>query len=274
MTSSPTSDLEVHQFTDSMSICTLLVLPGSEVATTILIDCGSALGVDSVKSRARAFIHDVLRRVRPDGAALNHVVLTQPDRSHYNLLLPALRGIPVGNVWYGGHLDQYAPDIRDWIKGHGIAARGFPAAHSDIANPLIRHGLGKVFVLAANATGNVRSPDTGTNSLVLLTTYGSLHVIHWGDATAATGRFIRANHPTLCETTGPADLTLLTGHPGDARHAWPWQSAQAATDTVLLGLDENLPDPGEPPMRQRHAGASALLEHPTHSVNWRLTPAP
>ncbi|AZQ69839.1 MULTISPECIES: hypothetical protein [Streptomyces] len=274
MTSPPTSDLEVHQFTDSMSTCTLLVLPDSKVATTILIDCGSALGVNSVRSRARAFVHDALRRVRPDGAALNYVVLTQPDPAHHNLLLPSLQGIPVGNVVYGGHLDQYAPDIRDWIKGHGIAARGFPAAHSDIANPLIRHGLGKVFVLAANATGNVRSPDTATNSLVLLTTYGSLHVIHWGDATAATGRFIRANHPTLCEKTGPADLTLLTGHPGDARQAWPWQLTQASTDTVLLDLDENVPDSGEPPRRRRHACASTLLEHPTHAVDWRLATTP
>ncbi|RLU81817.1 hypothetical protein CTZ27_31955 [Streptomyces griseocarneus] len=274
MTGSPTSDLEVHQFTDAMSTCTLLVLPGSEVATTILIDCGSAQGPDSVRRQARAFVHEVLRRVRPDGAALNHVVLTQPDRSHGNLLLPTLQGIQVGNVWYGGHLDQYAPDIRDWIKGHGIAARGFPAAHSDIANPLIRHGLGKVFVLAANATGNVRSPDTATNSLVLLTTYGSLHVIHWGDATAATGRFIRANHPTLGEKTGPADLTLLIGHPGDARQSWPWQPDQASTDTVFLGLDENVPDSAEPPARRRHASASALLEHPTNAVDWRLTTTP
>ncbi|MCZ1021248.1 hypothetical protein [Streptomyces noursei] len=275
MISPPTSDLEVHQFTDSMSTCTLLVLPDSEVAATILIDCGSALGVDSIKSQTREFINNTLSSVRPDGAALNYVVLTHPDQSHYNLLLPSLQGIPVGYVFYGGHLDQYAPNIRNWIESYGITARGFPAAHSDISNPLIRHGLAKVFVLAANATGNVSSSDTSTNSLVLLTTYGSLHVIHWGDATAATGKFIRANHPTLCETTGPADLTLLTGHPGDARQFWPWQPTQQGKDTTeLLGLEENFPDPSEPLMRQRHAYASALFEYPEHPVNWEITPNP
>lgn len=169
----------------------------------LLYDAGSN---DDLAAGARNRVLAYLRRVAPDLARIDHVVVSHPHRDHVGLLPDLLAAYDVGDLWSSGATnatcivrDLYRatsgePALRyhDGLRNHGASALEYAAGCSHDAESLaLRHGR-RIDVdpiqLGAGASmqflyvdGKTRS-DLNDNSLVLRLDLDRHRILLMGDA--------------------------------------------------------------------------------------------
>jgi beta-lactamase superfamily II metal-dependent hydrolase len=224
----PPNALTVAFLDSGQGDCTLIVSPKGQL---ILVDCGSIKNSSVVLPG----VVEVLKRYLPAAKNTIHtLVLTHPDQDHYNMLADAMNatGANVTNVWFGGDREQYQNKldknrVYNWLVQRNAQPFG-NSVYGGNSTPLDFDGV-KVFVLAANASGN-RSADDGwrvnTNSIVLMLYYANYKVFLMGDATSDTEAFIlqsvKASGPAAILTNEYAS-SLKMGHHGSttsSSEAW------------------------------------------------------
>ena len=174
---------------------TLVVFPDD---TLLLVDCGSRKSGAVVRPQ----IGQVLARyLAPTRGRIERLIITHADEDHYNQLLPVLNAFPsrptVGASWFGGALAQYQNArernlTHDWLRDNSTPLGA--SVHQPTA-PWFSVAGAHVYLLAANATGRVDSPDTNANSVVLLVVYAGVKIFLMGDATELTERAILLSNP-------------------------------------------------------------------------------
>jgi competence protein ComEC len=187
----PTADsLELHFIDVGQGDSTLVKCPGG---FTILVDCGSTGGGDP--DVIRAYLLDQLDPVLP---RIDALVITHPDRDHYNLLPEVLAGVQVDHIYkVGPPVEHDANDTDVWLLDFPVASRtiwddtAFDAPGSP--NAAFNCGAANVYLLAANIDAT-RSPSNA-RSIVLLIDYLDFEAVLTGDATFDTEAAILDRYP-------------------------------------------------------------------------------
>jgi competence protein ComEC len=155
--------------------------------TRILIDGGSGIAASSRPEGVRAYLQEVLG----ENGQLDTVVVTHPDRDHYNALPYLLEGVTFGRMWLvgdvGGYnsaaftqwLDAVPASKKAWVRAEHHDPQGSPSTE-------ITCGRAEVYRLAAAATGSDPAWASNTASMVLMFSYGDFDAMLTGDATFET----------------------------------------------------------------------------------------
>ena len=176
--------LEIHFLDVGQGDCTFVSCPDGE---TVLIDCGSTHGGD-----AQAVRTYLLNELGTTDVNLDTLVITHPDKDHYNMLPDVVGNGTIGQIFRIGRKSKYADDVAaDWIWSRSATVvtngksfhnkPGFP-------NSDIECGDAEVYVLAWNvkSTNNASNFKVNTRSIVLLFILDDFDVILTGDATRNT----------------------------------------------------------------------------------------
>ena len=193
-----TRNLEVHFIDVGQGDSTLILCPNGK---TLLIDAGNLGNKEEVGKELRDYIHEQLPHT---GARIDTVVITHPDKDHFNLLSEVLDGLAVGTIF---HVGLYVADYgkrrgNEEIFGDWLAS--FPANKVKVlqesyfdkqerANPSIDCGDASVHVLAANTHGGASQKNA--RSIVLRLSYQGVDFILTGDATFETEEVILERYP-------------------------------------------------------------------------------
>ncbi|MEU1818357.1 hypothetical protein ABZ543_24680 [Streptomyces roseifaciens] len=234
---------------------------------TVMIDCGSSRGAQETTEKMRATV----RRALAGRTRIDHVFLTHPDSAHCNALLPVTKGLEIGQVSCGGDLRQYAglqggADLHRWLVGN--SARTFPPSFRGLDAPVVSYAGMRLYVLAANSTGNTESSDADANGTVLLLVYGSLRVAFLGDVPGSVAAGLQEEAFPADAADGPVGhpLTpqgqmLVLGHPSaDGAYGWPWGPEGNHRYTLVR---EHAPAASEGGPATGHASAAVLLSGPS-----------
>lgn len=190
--------------------CALLQCPNG---ANILIDCGSTAANNSNTSREaiRARLDEL---IGTDGS-IDVLVVTHPDRDHYNWIEAVVGSHPVRRAVHSLSLDRYGVgEFNTWLTEHVPDIRTLPADyHQEGPLDLFDCGAASIRVLAANVapTGS-HAADAGwisnSSSVVLKIDYtangSTFSLLTGGDATTATEESIMAAYD---ETS--LDVTVL-----------------------------------------------------------------
>lgn len=187
-------NLEVHFINVGQGDSTLVKCPDGE---TILVDCGSTGHFD--EGYVRGYLREHLD---PDSPRIDLLVITHPDRDHYNKIVKVTNGnifgpkIEVGRVALVGNTSEYSSErVNDFLdtfpsdRFEDMEATDYnvgpPVRDIDICGDTV------VSVLAAGVSesGSSVSP-TNTRGIVVLVRYGDFDVLLTGDATRVTQRNI------------------------------------------------------------------------------------
>ena len=104
--------LEIHFINVNQGDCTLISCPNGN---KILVDCGSSGCSDQTGARDH-----ILGELDPDDPELQALVITHPDKDHYNLLPTVLNGVSVENVVMAGKTSEYGQCKFDkWLETDG-----------------------------------------------------------------------------------------------------------------------------------------------------------
>lgn len=213
---SDTGVLRITAIDSGQGDCTLIECPGGE---RILVDCGSSRAALSSREHVREVIAGLI-----GDAPVDTLVLTHPDRDHYNWLPAVLEGREVRRVVHGAPLSEYdQSDAASWLAANAEdRVRLGPNHHDPIDQPnqVIACGGLDVHVLAANvppAGSHTSSSSWQSNTGSLVLRFGvpgapRAMAILTGDATWYTERAIitaYADHPEFLR----ADVLRL-GHHG------------------------------------------------------------
>lgn len=170
---------------------TLLVFPDKSL---VLVDCGCLMNRGAVRGEIAAVLDFYLADA--PGMELRALVLTHPDSDHYNLIQQLIidRKVPVGMIFVGGDVDDYA-DIKRWIKTQRWQPFGRFHVTDTVQKELSFHGGAPastvtVRVLAANAGATMSKAHANENSIVLLVTYLDVNIFLMGDSTESTEKLI------------------------------------------------------------------------------------
>ncbi|MEH6374007.1 MBL fold metallo-hydrolase [Streptomyces sp. KLMMK] len=234
---------------------------------TVMIDCGSSRGTQETAEKMRATV----LRALAGRKRIDHVFLTHPDSSHCNALLPVTRGLEIGQVSCGGDLRQYAGlqgggELHRWLVGN--SARTFPPSFRGLSTPVVSFAGMRLYVLAANSTGNTGSSDADANGCVLLLVYGSLRVVFLGDVPGSVATGLQAEAFPADAADGHAGRPLASrgqmlvlGHPSaDGAYGWPWGPEGNHRYTLVR---EHNPSASEGGSATGHAHAAVLLADPS-----------
>jgi len=190
-------DFRVLAIDSGQGDCTLVQCPNG---SNILIDCGSTRHGES----SREHVREVLERELGD-TGIHALVLTHPDRDHYNWLPEVVGGRDIARVLFAGDPSAYSEgEMPTWMRGRA-AVTFFGERHDPPEAPsdLLDCGPVDVHVLAANVpAGGGEADDRGWNSnsgsIVLrfgLPGADRALAILTGDATWYTERAIREAYP-------------------------------------------------------------------------------
>ena len=190
-------ELELHFINVGQGDSTLIVCPNGD---RVLVDLGSVGGLNNQKKKAVAkYIKD--RLADPSNPRLDVLVITHPDRDHYNLIEKSLGDVEVGQVIIGGSIGQYTvgnfnSDFLQDFQSAGTLVSP-PASTSDPeGTPSLLFECGpavNIWILAANVPAGPGAPDnfvTNTPSIVLRVAHGDFETILTGDATFTTEQHI------------------------------------------------------------------------------------
>ena len=164
----------------------------------ILIDSGSSANgsVDTVRSY-------ILRWLDKHERTVNALVVTHPDRDHYNFLVDVLDGVTVQYLVRTGNEEDFKDEqFRAWL-------RAFPKNKQRILYPndfdpqntpntKLACGEAKIHILAASIPTTRHQENFVKNSLstVLMVRYGTFNAILTGDATFDTEDAIMERYPS------------------------------------------------------------------------------
>lgn len=186
---------------------TLILFPDG---TNWLIDCGSIKNGAVVAPQ----ILKVLNRVLPPrGGRIHRLIITHPDQDHYNLLSTVAPAIPINQIVYGGHIDQYKNKLDNNYTYDLLVKFGANAISPNARANWSPATIGGVDVkfLAANASGNIE--DRNNNSIVVMLTYQTYKFLLMGDAEKPTEDFILSNWKAA-DLTSNFGVVLKLGHHG------------------------------------------------------------
>ncbi|MDT5155803.1 MAG: competence protein ComEC [Acidobacteriota bacterium] len=182
---------------------------------TMLVDLGSTKNKKVVTPAILAYFK-TYTKFKDVGQTLDYLILTHPDRDHYNIILEFLKTleIKVAKLFYGGEAGDYTfkPKQGEPSKAKNRIERikelcpaveilfinNFPSRLSGIAfnSAETNFGGADVYVLIANAphpSANDEGWRKNTASVVLLVHYAGAKVILSGDATTDTERSLISN---------------------------------------------------------------------------------
>lgn len=190
-------DLTVSYFNVGPGNCVLVNCPGAQ-DINLLIDCGS----HRINEKG-----DVIQRLfEKSQGNLTHVVLSHPDRDHYNWIddlfylreLPGGGYLPMGTVYTGGKFSDYKEDgVNQVLQLMASGSIYGSEIYSSTANP----------VIAAYSRVGKRPRDGSTAP-----TYNYKRV----DRLVVSGMTTPPPNLNIC---GDADVRLLAGNSGDA-NSW------------------------------------------------------
>lgn len=171
--------LELHFIDVGQGDCTLIKRPNG---TVILVDCGSLGGAN--ETEVREYLLDQLDSQDP---TIDALVITHPDRDHYNLLPDVLEGVAVQKTLLVGQPSEHSSgNTDDWIDDlpnrQILSSTYFDP--EDQPNQLFADGESKIHVLAANIQASASAKNA--RSIVLMVSYGTYDAILTGDATFDT----------------------------------------------------------------------------------------
>lgn len=149
------------------------------------MDCGSS------KSGNPATVRKYLVKQLGAVPELDWVVITHPDKDHYNYLPQVLENIPVGKVFLVDQPSEFPEgDCEAWLDEFAPADRIILDAASWNVNPAKQlipdQGGARVSVLAANVEDTTVNSEKNTRSIVLKVTFNNFDAILTGDATFDT----------------------------------------------------------------------------------------
>lgn len=183
----------------------------------ILVDAGST--TDPQEEEIRSYL---LERLGAGQPSIDTLVITHPDKDHYNLLPDLLHGITVDHLYRVGALKDYLKSFQGWLKD--IPSDDTSVLKADDFDPQgapnrnIDCGDANVWVLAAG----IKATKSASNakSIVLMIKYGGFSAILTGDATFDTEKAILSRYDA-----GWLDVDLLKiGHHGSlatsTSHEW------------------------------------------------------
>jgi beta-lactamase superfamily II metal-dependent hydrolase len=188
--------LELHFVDVGQGDSTLLVCPNGNV---ILVDSGSSANgsVETVRSY-------LLRWLDRHEHTLNALVVTHPDRDHYNFLVDVLDGITVQYVVRTGNEEDIKDDrFRAWLRAFSkrkqriLYPKDFDPPNRP--NTKLACGEAKIHVLAASIPTTRRNQEhfvKNSLSSVLMVRYGTFTAILTGDATFDTEDAIMERYPS------------------------------------------------------------------------------
>jgi beta-lactamase superfamily II metal-dependent hydrolase len=176
--------LKVHFIDVGQGDSTLVECPGG---ARILVDGGSGISASSRPENAATYLHEALGA----SMSLDAVIVTHPDRDHYNALPYLLEEVTFDRLWLVGRLEAYNSSSfktwldavpaskKKWVRTETRDPQGQPNADLDC-------GSADIFMLSAAATGANASWAANTSSMVLMISHGDFDVLLTGDATVET----------------------------------------------------------------------------------------
>ena len=188
----PGGQLAIHFIDVGQGDSTLIVCPNGN---RILVDVGSVGG-----GNPDAIRDYILARLGPANR-IHDLVITHPDRDHYNLIETTLAGVTVEHTTWIGEMAEYGQaDFDDWLgavpadRRTNLDVGDFDPM--DSPNTQLDCGGADVFVLSAEETSGPASWRRNTMSIVLMVRFGEFEAVLTGDATTATEAAILARYPT------------------------------------------------------------------------------
>lgn len=199
--------LELHFIDVGQGDATLIVCPDGD---RILVDAGSSGGLSrSEKREVTQYIRDHLEN--PANPSIDVLVITHPDRDHYNLLKKILdatsnqQQIEVGRIIFGGNKSDFTVgNFEEWLDDFETDHPGQTVQPSasffdqvGTPSPHLSCGTASIWILAANvpATTTASNFVKNTLSVVLRIEIEDFTAILTGDATFTTEEFIVATYP-------------------------------------------------------------------------------
>lgn len=193
-----TGNLEVHFMDVGQGDSTLVLCPNGK---TLLIDAGNIGNKEQVGIELRDYLLEQLPHTQ---ARIDTVVVTHPDRDHFNLLSEVLDGLEIGRIF---HVGLYETDygtrqgntatFDDWLAGFPTSkVKVLQETYFDKAdhpNRQIDCGQATVHILAANTHGG--PSEKNARSIVLRLSYQDVDFILTGDATFETEEVILSRYP-------------------------------------------------------------------------------
>lgn len=108
--------LAIHVINSGQGDCAIVQCPNGQ---NIMVDCGSSSWGSTDRDAVVARVDELLGE---DGA-VDVLVLTHPDRDHYNLIDDVLEGHEVRRLVHSAELGEYdQDDVDDWLEAHGPEA--------------------------------------------------------------------------------------------------------------------------------------------------------
>jgi beta-lactamase superfamily II metal-dependent hydrolase len=179
--------------------CILIACPNGKTA---MVDCGTTqLGGASLQEiKDIIYSNDFLLNYNK----LDLLILTHPDKAHYNQLVTMLSGqTAIGDLYYSGSkLASYGyAGLRLMILANGASKRKFTqnkASEQKVKQEVLDGGNGcKIYLLAGNVKWESAEKDgndeNNTGSLVTLIEFGNRKILLCGDATKSTEEFLLAS---------------------------------------------------------------------------------
>lgn len=255
---SPARELRLHFLDVGQGDSTLVECPGGEF---ILVDGGSGIQSSSKPARARAH----LLRALTEQPKVDTVIVSHPDRDHYNALPYLLDGVAVGNVHVVGPADEYSGSFVGWLAGipNENKARITDDHHDPKDSPSVEIPCGgatiHVLSVAAREAGD-RSPKNSL-SMVLLVSYEDFDAILTADATTVTEKRILGRYPHWW-----LDVELLKlGHHGSSTTSTSADWARATAPEVVVvssGFENSHGHPRRFVVERTEATAERSSPHP------------
>ena len=184
--------LEIHFIDIGQGDSTLVVCPNKK---TILVDGGSlpTVRIDTVRDY-------ILKKLDRYERKIDTLVITHPDREHYNLLPDVLHRIPITRLLMVGEGLDYSSRFQQWLRVNSdpknsqsliknitvLESNSFTPSKS--SSTLIDCGEAKVYILAAGIPA--KASRRNAMSIVLMIRHGNIEAILTGDATKDTEKRI------------------------------------------------------------------------------------
>ncbi len=217
--------LEIHFIDVGQGDSTLVLCPNGR---SIFVDAGSISGAeeDAIRDYILGQLDEHERRI-------NMLVITHPDRDHYNLLAEVLRGVPIDHIYRVGDLEDYRQSFQEWLND--FAANNVTVlqsgAHNPVEQPNQRMNCGGAQVWILTAAVEANKSRKNAMSIVLMVRYGDFEAILTGDATRDTENVIIGRYPAAW-----LDVDVLKiGHHGSLATSTgvPWASTVKPRTAVV-----------------------------------------
>ena len=247
--------------------CTLVVFPNGK---RLLVDCGTTNGAFST-SRVRSFIQS---KLDPTDPKIDLVVITHPDKDHYNKLAEVLGpvaspNIKVSKVMYTGAISEYDEDeVDDWLQDFPVSRRIVITGQSYNKYPAkdLPGFAGSAVVLAANVTAT--KSVSNARSIVIKITHGDFDAMITGDATSDTDKMLFSLYPGAKKEFLDVELWKAAHHGSWSTASQNSNWASAVKPEVIVYSASNSNTYGHPNINLAEKFASYTQAAPDHEITF------